>query len=131
MNRVSVETERNEVILDFYRGIGTDHRERALSQILQTSDKWLEETHDYIQWLFPLYVGCEFNLNAPLLIDEVGAAFSNPYNPDRGMLLGREPLALSIHACLTAAARRQPNIISDRTVGFWNDAIATVPNNPE
>ena len=170
-------------ILSFYRGHGTDHRSRALSQIVQISDRWLEETHDYIQWLFPLYVRSQFNPHAPLLNDEVRSAFTDPASRDRAalqrnfgaaiyrmlvfygysvspvapddvsptgewrakadnwltggnhnflritrmlrsmMLLGREPLARSFHACLIAVARAHPTIISQRTVGFWNEAV--------
>ena len=60
-------TGNADLILDFYRSTGTDHRGRTLSQIPQKSDRWLEETHDYIQWLFPLYVRSKFNPHAPLL----------------------------------------------------------------
>jgi hypothetical protein len=71
-------SDHGNLILHFYRGSGTDHRGRRLSQILQKSDRWLEETHDYIQWLFPLYVRSKFNPQAPLLTDEVREAFTNP-----------------------------------------------------
>jgi hypothetical protein len=177
-------------ILGFYRGTGTDHKGRTLSEILQKSDRWLEETHDYIQWLFPLYASSQFNPHAPLLTDEVRAAFTDPahtnqktlqqnfgsaiyrmlafygysFSPDTDdmsptcdwqdkadnwlrdgnhnfmrmtrmlrsmMLLGRESLARSFHECLTAAARVHPTIISQRTVNFWNEAVATIPINAE
>ena len=41
-------------ILSFYGGETTDHRGRYLRDIQQWWDDRLEETHDYIQWLFPL-----------------------------------------------------------------------------
>lgn len=71
-----------DLIFDFYRAVGTDHRGRTLSQILQKSDRWLEETHDYIQWLFPLYVRSKFNPHAPLLTDEARRAFTDPAGAD-------------------------------------------------
>jgi Opioid growth factor receptor (OGFr) conserved region len=73
-------------ILTFYDGSGADHRGRTLSQILQKSDRWLEETHDYIQWIFPLYAASKFNLHAPLLTDEVRTAFIDPAGPDYSIL---------------------------------------------
>lgn len=72
----------NDPLVNFYRGISTDHRGRMLSQVIQKSDRWLEETHDYIQWLFPLYVRSKFNPNAPLLTDEIREAFTNPAGAD-------------------------------------------------
>jgi len=76
----------NQLLLDFHLGSGADHRGRTLLQIVQKSDRWLEETHDYIQWLFPLYVRSQFNPDAPLLTDEIRAAFTDPGNPDRAVL---------------------------------------------
>lgn len=75
-----------QLILDFYLGTGTDHMGRSLKSILSKDDRWLERTHDYIQWLFPLYVGSQFNPNAPLLTDEVRAAFLDAANPDNTVL---------------------------------------------
>lgn len=76
----------SQLFLDFHLGTGADHRGRTLSQIIQKSDRWLEETHDYIQWLFPLYVCSQFNPDAPLLTDEVRAAFTDPCHPDHAVL---------------------------------------------
>ncbi|HPA16153.1 MAG TPA: opioid growth factor receptor-related protein [Verrucomicrobiae bacterium] len=75
-----------DIILESFRGTGTDHRSRTLTQIVQKSDPWLEEMHDYIQCLFPLCVEIQFNPNAPLLTDETRAAFTDPGNPDRVVL---------------------------------------------
>lgn len=74
------------LILRFYLDKCADHRGRTLSEILQKSDRWLEETHDYIQWLFPLYVRSKHNSHAPLLTDEVKEAFINPAAADYSML---------------------------------------------
>lgn len=51
----------------FYREECGDHRGRKLSGILAESKDWLEYTHDYIQWLFPLPEPSAFNRHAPLL----------------------------------------------------------------
>ena len=53
-------------ILSFYDG-GTDHRGRTLQRILAESDAWLEATHDYIQWVFPLPERSAYNAAAPVL----------------------------------------------------------------
>jgi Opioid growth factor receptor (OGFr) conserved region len=79
-------SEDTDLFLTFYLGTGTDHRGRILSQIVQKAERWLEETHDYIQRLFPLYVESQFNPNALLLTDEVRAAFTNPSHPDHRTL---------------------------------------------
>ena len=45
---------QNETLINFLRGTGPDSHGRYHADILRFSDKELEETHDYIQWLFPL-----------------------------------------------------------------------------
>ena len=41
-------------IVGFLEGKTPDHRGRTLSMVLAFSDERAEQTHDYIQWLFPL-----------------------------------------------------------------------------
>ncbi|WP_353931870.1 opioid growth factor receptor-related protein [Okeanomitos corallinicola TIOX110] len=55
-------------IVKFYEGKATDTRGR-LFEIWQQNYEWLEKTHDYIQWLFPLTEGSRFNPHAPILTD--------------------------------------------------------------
>lgn len=43
-----------ELLVEFLRGIGPDSQGRRHAGILNFSDEDLEESHDYIQWLFPL-----------------------------------------------------------------------------
>ena len=57
-------------LIKFYAGKATDHRGRLLTEIWQQDYKWLEKTHDYIQWLFPLTEKSRFNFDAPILTDE-------------------------------------------------------------
>lgn len=78
--------EDTELLIKFYSGLGTDNMGRSLDDILRKDDKWLERTHDYIQWLFPLYVGSQFNPNAPLLSDEAREVFLDSTNPDHPTL---------------------------------------------
>ncbi|MFB9868769.1 opioid growth factor receptor-related protein [Vreelandella sulfidaeris] len=64
-------------LLAFYRGEGHDHKGRLLKDIWVLSPFWLEHTHDYIQWLFPIPEAGRFNAFAPLLATEVQAAFES------------------------------------------------------
>lgn len=61
-------------VLRFYEG-GPDHRGRTLAEILAKDDAWLERTHDYIQWVFPLPERSPYNPNAPVLLASDRAAF--------------------------------------------------------
>jgi len=56
-------------LLEFYRGLAPDSEGRMFDEILAKDDDWLEYTHDYIQWLFPLREASQFNPDAPLLSD--------------------------------------------------------------
>ncbi|CCX32250.1 Similar to Opioid growth factor receptor; acc. no. Q9QXY4 [Pyronema omphalodes CBS 100304] len=62
-------------LVAFYLNQGCDHRNRCLSDIRDYGDRQLEGIHDYIQWLFPLPEGSDFNPQAPLITMEVAAAF--------------------------------------------------------
>ena len=58
-------------VCDFLEG-GFDFKNRSVREILAKDDDWLESTHDYIQWLFPLDVKSFANRNAPaLMIDDI------------------------------------------------------------
>jgi hypothetical protein len=62
-------------LLAFYRGHQPDHRGRMLAEILRKDDVWLESTHDFIQWLFPLPEASGASPSAPRLDHEVRQAF--------------------------------------------------------
>lgn len=66
----------NQKIIDFYTGNGTDDQGRTLEDILLWDSDELEQTHDYIQWLFPLTEPSRFNPNAPLFDEETIEAFT-------------------------------------------------------
>lgn len=50
--------------------IAMDGSGRTFEFIIQSDDEWLEKTHDYIQWLFPLNEVSMFNFSAPILTPE-------------------------------------------------------------
>ena len=62
-------------LITFYEGTGHDYRGRTLSSILQWNAKQLENSHDYIQVLFPLPERSAMNDNAPIINREVFEAF--------------------------------------------------------
>ena len=41
-------------LVDFLNGTGLDHQRRYLRDIWDFNDKAIEQTHDFIQWMFPL-----------------------------------------------------------------------------
>lgn len=64
-----------EPIIAFYSHQGPDAKGRTLKQIWNFSDRELEETHDYIQWLFPTTEMSMFNHDAPVLTSETICTF--------------------------------------------------------
>lgn len=66
---------QEEPLLAFYRGQASDHRGRALVEILRQDDQWWEQTHDFIQWVFPNRTKSAFNSAAPVLTSRDVEAF--------------------------------------------------------
>ncbi len=64
-----------ERLLAFFRGTGTDDAGRYISEILSWEDSALEYHHDYIQWLFPLWLPSSVHPEAPILTDDVVEEF--------------------------------------------------------
>lgn len=69
--------DNDQRLIAFYCGEGGDHKGRCLEDIWALSPFWLEHTHDYIQWLFPIPEAGRFNAFAPLLTPAVQAAFED------------------------------------------------------
>lgn len=63
-------------LIAFYRGEAGDHKGRTLEDIWALSPFWLEHTHDYVQWLFPIPEAGHFNGFAPLLGEADRTAFA-------------------------------------------------------
>jgi hypothetical protein len=70
-----MQNEPSEDILAFYQGQSPDSEGRMIETIWSWDYKRLEDTHDYIQWLFPLKQKSGFNRKAPVLNDEIIQAF--------------------------------------------------------
>lgn len=65
----------DSALIKFFRGDGTDHADRTLVDILAYDDFWLEHTHDYLQWLFPIPEPSQYNARVPALTSEDIACF--------------------------------------------------------
>lgn len=72
-------------LIAFYRHQAPDHRGRWLQQIWQASPGWLEQTHDYIQWLFPLPEPSRINPLAPVLTTEQRLLFARDPGLQQGV----------------------------------------------
>lgn len=53
-----------------YHGIGFHPDGYTLDDILAKDDHWLEETHNYIQWLFPLNIPSVAVPDSPVMDDQ-------------------------------------------------------------
>lgn len=57
----------NQALVNFYCKNGTDAAGRTFNDIINFSDKELEQVHDYVQWLFPTLSVSSCNPDAPIL----------------------------------------------------------------
>ena len=67
-------------LIAFQKGTGKDQSGRTVRNILAADDNFWEETHNYIQWLFPLKTRSGFNLLAPVVRHP--ERFETPYMVD-------------------------------------------------
>lgn len=66
------------LLVEFYLG-APDDRGRMLDAILAQDNEWLEYTHNFIQWLFPLTTASGANPTAPVLdAAQISEFRSNP-----------------------------------------------------
>lgn len=64
----------------FYLGKEADSQGRTIEEIWEWDHEDLEDTHDYIQWLFPLQERSAFNPDAPVLTPEAIHALEKALN---------------------------------------------------
>ncbi len=57
----------DELIVNFFLGFSLDSNGRSIQDILDFNEHELENTHDFIQWIFPTNEKSGYNHNAPLL----------------------------------------------------------------
>jgi len=73
----SQSTSPTNKIISFYdpQISAPDHADRTLDSIITWPDSRLEQSHNYIQVLFPLPEGSPYNSQAPIVTEEVFHAF--------------------------------------------------------
>jgi Opioid growth factor receptor (OGFr) conserved region len=76
----------NSQLLEFYRGRGPDAAGRRLADVQAMDNVTLEQTHDYIQWLFPLPEPSNFNRHAPVLTGAEMKAFRHESELRAGLI---------------------------------------------
>ena len=64
------QTGMADTVVRFLEGLTTDGRGRQITEILDQDDWFWENTHDFIQWLFPLNEVSRAVGNSPVLTDE-------------------------------------------------------------
>ena len=71
---------------DFLSG-GVDHAGRTHAFICDQSDDWIESTHDFIQWLFPIEDERSRGASIPNLTDEEVEMIKQSEEAQKAMLL--------------------------------------------
>lgn len=99
----------NARLIPFYQGQNTDHKGRLIEDIWALSPFWLEHTHDYIQWLFPLPEASRFNTFAPLLSAADRRAFATD-----ATLRQRQRRSLDVMLAFLGLTRGKDNAITAR-----------------
>ena len=89
-------------LIAFYRGEGPDHQGRRIHDLWDLSPFWLEHTHDYVQWLFPIPEAGRFNGFAPLLGETARAAFA-----EDEILRGNQRHSLDVMLAFLGLTRRE------------------------
>ena len=60
----------NVSIVDFLEGVEPNINQLYIQDIWDLSDEEIENTHDFIQWLFPTDKPSRYNLEAPVLSEQ-------------------------------------------------------------
>ena len=81
-------------IIEFYREHCADHSGRRLSTIHALRPEELEQSHDYIQWLFPLPEPSSANPYAPVLLESDIVEFAQDEHLKARLL---QSLAVMLH----------------------------------
>jgi hypothetical protein len=100
-------------LIDFFYFCGTDDKGRTLDFILNQPDEWLESTHDYIQWLFPLKERSGANPNAPLFDNELLGAF-------RLYSVGRDQMVRALDRMLKFYGLQRDDLVISKA-SIWNE----------
>jgi len=58
---------QDKIICNFFLGLSFDSNGRSIQDILNFNEYELENTHDFIQWVFPTNEKSRYNSNAPII----------------------------------------------------------------
>lgn len=72
--------------MQFLEGGGPDHLGRYLSDYRAFTDQEIEGQHDFIQWMFPLWIPSRYNPHAPVLDEESWSAIRASDTAQNGLL---------------------------------------------
>lgn len=92
-------------LIRFYEGEIPDHMGRFINTIWRLDHFWLEHTHDYIQWLFPLPEKGRFNGFAPVLSERDRLAFR-----ESAILRERQRISLDVMLDFLGLSRKENQI---------------------
>lgn len=70
MKCYTMNSMESQKLINYLKGTGTDSKGRTIQDVWNFTDEQLEETHNYIQWLFPLKEMSENVMGSPFLDDE-------------------------------------------------------------
>lgn len=101
----------------FYLG-GTDDKGRTLEFIHSQTYGWLENTHDYIQWLFPTLQASQYNPSAPVLDPETLSYFRLPIIQSRireslHIMLGFYGPQMGFHSVFSSDGSLEKIVVED------------------
>ena len=85
-NSINFDSFSMNKIYDFLSG-GVDHAGRTHAFICDQSDDWIESTHDFIQWLFPIEDERNRGASIPDLTDEEVEMIKESEKAQKSMLL--------------------------------------------
>lgn len=66
----------DQFVINFFLGLELDSNSRTISDILSFNEQEIENTHDFIQYIFPTIEKSNYNPNAPLISENLKRLFS-------------------------------------------------------
>lgn len=67
----------NRLLFEFYEGNALNTEGKSFDDMIKSSNKELEDSHKFVQWLFPLKEKSNHNKNAPILDEETIEVMKN------------------------------------------------------
>jgi hypothetical protein len=115
-------------LIDFYRNLGTNDRGRTLRSELIKDWNWMEDTHDYIQWWFPLFDPSQATSDSPVLTAEDVCIFHSDRSVRMNLLLCFEAM-LEFYGLELADGRSSFVLIEPSPVFEGNSEAWLTPGN--